>query len=174
VRSYGSVNSAQYRSPRSIFHNFLLYLTLQIYLSSLQISSLMVSKILFPQSTNIALVSKAGWNCRIRNENPNKLGTRNMYTEQRRVGWIYLSHWQGLWVTCKSSWALLSVQVNSCESFWLSKMYFWPPEGLSFRLEVGWPPKHVSNKALPNLEGQLKLHKASIWWQALWKYYLNK
>jgi hypothetical protein len=47
-------------------------------------------------------------------------------------------------------------------------MYFQPPEALDLSLEVGWPnhcSEHVSNKALPDLEGKLKLHEASAWWQ---------
>jgi len=52
---------------------------------------------------------------------------------------ILLSHWQGLWVTCKTSWVFLKLCAASNELSLLIGSYFWLPKGLGLGLEVGWP-----------------------------------
>jgi hypothetical protein len=42
-------------------------------------------------------------------------------------------------------------------------MYFWPLKAFGLGLKGG--QIGVPQQALPNLEGKLKLHKVSIWWQ---------
>jgi len=71
---------------------------------------------------------------------------------------ILLSHQQGLWATCETSWVFLKLCVASNESSLLIGSYFWLAEGLSLELEVRWPWELCSNKALSYLEGELKLN----------------
>jgi hypothetical protein len=62
-------------------------------------------------------------------------------TETKGTQRMFLSHQQGLRVTCETSRAFLKLQVTSDESFLLIGNYFWMTEGLGLGLEVGWPPE---------------------------------
>jgi hypothetical protein len=60
-------------------------------------------------------------------------------TEFKGTLGMFLSHWQGLWVTCKTSQVFLKLRVASDELSLLIRSYFWITKGLGLRLEVGWP-----------------------------------
>ena len=60
-------------------------------------------------------------------------------TETKGTRGMFLSHRQGLWVTCESSWVFLKLRVTSDELFLLIGNYFWMTESLGLGLEVWWP-----------------------------------
>jgi hypothetical protein len=60
-------------------------------------------------------------------------------TEMKEMWGIFLSHQQGLWVTCEPSRAFPKLWVTSDELFLLIGKYFWMTESFGLGLEAMWP-----------------------------------